>query len=94
MNLDESLQASVIRSSPPAASPISPFPDAARQELTDEQRYLRMPSRAGRRWKTIANLDTEIECIQGEQERLRTEAEMLNARRPAAETADVQALAN
>ncbi len=71
-----------------------PFPLAARAELTDEQRYLRMPAKHGRRWKTIANLDSEIERIQGEQERLRTETEMLNARLPAAEQADVQALAN
>jgi hypothetical protein len=68
--------------------------DAARQELTDEQRYPRMPSKHGRRWKAVAAIDADIERIQGEQERLRSQGAILHARIPAAEQADVQALAN
>lgn len=68
-------------------------PEHARHELTDEQRALRMPSRGGRRWKAVAELDARVEAVQRQQETLRDQVAVLHARIAAAEQADTRRLA-
>ena len=70
-----------------------PAPEHAYRELANEERALRLPTRGGRRWKAIGDLDQRVQALQHRQENLRTEAAGVRDSLPAAESADMGRLA-